>query len=206
MNASIHSPEAKDLVIANMLKHVPTLGWTTEALAKAVIDTGFAEGDEQRIFLGSVDRALEHYLKMIDRQMEDKLTHIDLTSMRVSDRVATGVMIRLRLIEEHKEAVRKSLIYLASPLRSNLALKGLFNTVDMIWYAAGDQATDFNYYSKRFLLAGVYSATLLYWLDDDSIDSVATRAYLNRRLDEVMMIPKMKEKIKNTFPFSFFSQ
>lgn len=198
MSASIHTTEAKDLVVVNMLKHVPTLGWTQEALAKAVKDTGFAEGDEQRIFLGSVDRALEHYLKMLDRQMEDKLTHIDLSSMRVRDRVATGVMVRLRLIEEHKEAVRKSLIYLASPLRNKLALKSLFNTVDMIWYAAGDQATDFNYYSKRFLLAGVYSATLLYWLDDESMDAVETRAYLNRRLDEVMMIPKMKQKIKDT--------
>ena len=132
--------------------------------------------------------------------MEDKLAHIDLSSMRVRDRVATGVMIRLREIEEHKEAVRKSLMYLASPMRSKLALKSLYNTVDMIWYAAGDQATDFNYYSKRFLLAGVYSATLLYWLDDHSEDSEATRAYLNRRLDQVMMIPKLKQKIKNIWP------
>lgn len=195
MAVSIHSTEAKNLVIANMLKHVPMYGWSMEALARAVKDTGFAEGDEHRIFLGSIDRAVEHYLKMLDHQMEDKLVHIDLSSMRVRDRVATGVMIRLREIEEHKEAVRKSLMYLASPLRSKLALKSLFNTVDMIWYAAGDQATDFNYYSKRFLLAGVYSATLLYWLEDNSPDFEATRAYLNRRLDQVMMIPKFKKKI-----------
>src|SRR5262249_15967061 len=102
-------------------------------------------------------------------------------------------------IEEHKEAVRKSLMYLASPVRSKLALKSLFNTVDMIWYAAGDQATDFNYYTKRFLLAGVYSATLLYWLDYHSPDSEEMRAYLNRRLDEVMMIPKFKQRIKDAF-------
>jgi ubiquinone biosynthesis protein COQ9 len=196
---SIHSTEAKDLVIANMLKHVPEYGWSMEALARAVKDTGFADGDEHRIFLGSIDRALEHYLKMVDRHVEDKLTHIDLSSMRVRDRVATGVMIRLREIEEHKEAVRKSLMYLASPIRSKLALKSLYNTVDMIWYAAGDKATDFNYYSKRFLLAGVYSATLLYWLDDNSPDAEATRAYLNRRLDQVMMIPKFKQKIKDSF-------
>ena len=199
MTSSIHSNAAKNHVISNMLRHVPSCGWSMEALSRAVKDAGFAEGDEHRIFQGSIDQALAHYLKMIDRQVADKLIHIDLSSMRVRDRVATGVMIRLQEIKEHKEAVRMSLKYLASPIRSKLALQSLFNTVDMIWYAAGDQATDFNYYSKRFLLAIVYSATLLYWLDDLSPDCEATRAYLNRRLDQVLKIPKFKQRIKDTF-------
>lgn len=199
METSIHSSEMQDLIISNMLKHVPTHGWSKTALKQAIKDTGFAEGDEHRAFMGNIDRAIEHYLKMIDRQMEEKLASIDLSSMRVRDRVATGVMVRLRLIEEHKDAVRKSILYLAVPIRSHIALKSLFHTVDSIWYAAGDQATDFNYYSKRFLLAGVYSATLHYWLDDSTEDSTATRTYLNRRLDEVMVIPRVKQKIKDCF-------
>lgn len=199
MGPSIHGQETKDLLIENMLKYVPQDGWSMEALRKAVVDTGFAPGDEQRAFHGSIDRAIEHYLRMMDRQLEEKLSSIDLSQMRIHDRVATGVMIRLRLAESHKEAVRKSLLYLSLPLRSAIAMKSLYHTVDTIWYAAGDRATDFNYYSKRFLLAGVYSATLIYWLEDASEDSLETRAYLERRLADVMMIPKIKSKIKEGF-------
>lgn len=36
--------------------------------------------------------------------------------------------------------------------------------VDDIWYWAGDRSTDFNWYTKRALLAGIYTSTgLLIW-------------------------------------------
>jgi ubiquinone biosynthesis protein COQ9 len=196
MASSLHDTATKDLIITNLLRHVPKQGWTIEALRKAVIDAGYAEGDEFRVFSGNMDCAIEYYLAMVDRQMEARLNQIDLSSMRVKDRISTAVMVRLRLVEDHKEAVRKSLLYLAVPIRSSIAIKSLYNTVNAIWYAAGDRSTDFNFYTKRTLLAGVYSATLLYWLDDNSEDSYKTRAYLNRRLDQVMMIPKVKTQVR----------
>ncbi|WP_374298103.1 COQ9 family protein, partial [Sphingomonas sp.] len=81
--------------------------------------------------------------------------------------------------------------FLAMPLNAALALKLLYRTVDAIWYAAGDNATDFNFYTKRGLLAGVYSATLLYWLNDRSQDCADTWAFLDRRIEEVMQVPKL---------------
>ena len=152
-----------------------------------------------RAFQGNMDQALEHYLEMVDRQMIARLEDVDLSSMRIKDRVATAVMVRLRLLEKNKDAVKKSVSYAKHPTRATLALKGVYNTVNAIWYAAGDTATDFNFYTKRTLLGGVYSATLLYWLDDDSEDSIKTRAYLSRRLDQVMQIPKLKAKLSDGF-------
>jgi ubiquinone biosynthesis protein COQ9 len=203
MPLSLHDSEAKDLIITNMLKHVPKLGWTPAALRRAVVDTGFAEQDAKRVFLGNIEHALEYYLGMIDRQMEEKLSEINLPTMRTKERIVTAIMVRLRLVEEHKEAVRKSLVYLSVPTRSTLAIRGLYNTVNAIWYAAGDKSTDFNFYTKRALLAGVYSAALLYWLEDSSEDSIATRAYINRRLDQVMMIPKAKQRVTEAVKLFF---
>ena len=71
---------------------------------------------------------------------------------------------------------------LALPQHAPLALRLLYETVDGIWYAAGDHATDFSFYTKRATLAGIYAATLLYWLDDRSPDFADTRAFLDRRL------------------------
>lgn len=195
----MHTQEIQDLIVTHLLESVPELGWTVAALRQAVVAAGYQEGDELRAFQGNMDKVLEHYLEMVDRQMSARLGDVDLSSMRVKDRVATAVMVRLRLLEKNKEAVRKSVNYAKHPTRASLALKGLYNTVNTIWYAAGDTATDFNFYTKRTLLGGVYAATLLYWLDDTSEDNIKTRAYLSRRLDQVMQIPKVKAKLSDGF-------
>jgi len=126
MSDTIHCPETQDLIITHMLNYVPKLGWTLESLRQGVIDAGYKEGDEYRAFQGNTDKVLEHYLSMIDRQMTARLGEVDLLSMRVKDRVATAVMVRLRLLEKNKEAVRQSLRYLRHPTRTSLALKGLY--------------------------------------------------------------------------------
>lgn len=195
----MHTLENKDLIITALLNHVSHYGWTLEALKQAVIEAGYVEGDELRAFQGNMDRVLEHYLDLVDRQMVVRLEEVDLPSMRVKDRVATAVMVRLRLLEKNKAAVKASVSYAKHPTRATLALKGVYNTVSAIWYAAGDTSTDFNFYTKRTLLGGVYSATLLYWLDDDSEDNIKTRAYLSRRLDQVMQIPKFKARLRDGF-------
>ena len=61
-----------------------------------------------------------------------------------------------------------------------------------LWRVAGDMATDFNHYSKRAILLGVYGATSLVFLDDDSADYAQTRLFLDRRIDEVMRFEKWK--------------
>jgi ubiquinone biosynthesis protein COQ9 len=192
MADSIHRPEIQDLIIEHMLAHAPHMGWSQACLEQAVVDTGFKSQDAVRAFQGSLDRALAHYFRKMDQEMADKLSLMDLSSLKVRDRIATAVMVRLRLCADHREAEKKIFMYLAVPLRQPLGMQALAQSVDLMWYAAGDTATDFNYYSKRFLLAGVYSSTLWYWLDDNSPQQIKTQAFLNRRLDEVMMIPQVK--------------
>ena len=110
--------------------------------------------------------------------------------MRTAERVADGVRTRLAILLPHREAVRRSLALLAMPQNLALAARLLYDTVDTIWHAAGDRATDFNFYTKRGLLAGVYAATTLYWLDDRSAGTAASDEFLARRLAEVTAIPK----------------
>jgi ubiquinone biosynthesis protein COQ9 len=46
-------------------------------------------------------------------------------------------------------------------------------------------------------LAGVYSTTLLHWLDDQSEDCAETWAFLDRRIDNVMGLPRALGQIQN---------
>ena len=74
-------------------------------------------------------------------------------------------------------------------------MRGWYKTVDAIWRICGDRATDFNFYTKRGLLAGVYASTLLFWLDDHSENCAATWAFLDRRIANVIDFPKWKAKV-----------
>jgi ubiquinone biosynthesis protein COQ9 len=72
----------------------------------------------------------------------------------------------------------------------------LYRTIDTIWFGIGDRSADFSFYTKRGLLAAVYSSTLLYWLEDRSEDSIDSWAFLDRRIASIMQIPKLKSRVK----------
>jgi ubiquinone biosynthesis protein COQ9 len=80
----------------------------------------------------------------------------------------------------------------------------VYRTCDRIWRAAGDSATDFNFYTKRGLLAGVVTSTMLYWLQDKSEGSQATSAFLDRRIADVLTIGgrigKVRERLSQFDP------
>ena len=128
--------------------------------------------------------------------MLEGLARLDIGKMRVRDRIAQAVKARIGVLAAHREAARRMLSFLALPPNAPLAARLIWRTVDAIWYAAGDNATDFNYYTKRGLLAGVYATTLLFWLDDSSEDFTDTWAFLDRRIADVMKVPAYKARLK----------
>jgi len=118
-------------------------------------------------------------------------------NLKIRDRIKSAVRIRLERHAGEREAARRALALLSLPFNTPLALRLLYKTVDAMWYAAGDTSTDFNFYTKRATLAGVYSSTLLYWLADRSPGSEATWGFLDRRIDDVMKIEKLKSQVKS---------
>ena len=170
------------------LRHVPFDGWTWTALDAAARDLGLQGGEAQRLFPGGPQELIRSFSAEADRQMLEVLEGLDLDSMKVREKVAAGVRARLEAVAAHREAVRSGLTFFALPQNASAGLSCLYRTVDAIWYAAGDRATDYNFYSKRALLAAVYSSTLLFWLNDKSEDYAATWAFLDRRIGEVLQV------------------
>jgi len=170
------------------LQHVPFDGWSWTSIAAGARDLDLAPGEAQRLFPGGPLELIRCFSDDADRQMLEALEGLDLKSMKVRDKVAAGVRSRLEILSAHREALRSGLAFLALPQNAASGLACLYRTVDAIWYAAGDKATDYNFYTKRALLAAVYSSTLLFWLDDKSADHAATWAFLERRISEVLQV------------------
>jgi ubiquinone biosynthesis protein COQ9 len=193
----------KDAIVLAAAPHVAFDGWGEAALAAGAEDAGFDANTAKRLFPeGAVD-AIAHFATISDREMIQAMENVDLDDMRVRDRVIFGVRARLEFLAPHREAVRAGLGVLMNPLHAGLMAKITHTTVDHIWYMAGDRSADFNYYTKRGLLAPVYGATVLYWLNDQSENYEDTWDFLARRIDDVLKIPPMKAKMMDALTNMF---
>lgn len=188
--------QIRDRLLQAMLPHAPFDGWTATALRRGAEEAGIDMANARDAFPGGAADMLAHFSDWSDRRMLVELEGMDVASMRVTERVRTALQVRLRQAEPHREAVRRALAFLAMPQNALLGAKLLYRTVDAIWHAAGDTATDWNFYSKRGLLAGVFSATVLYWLNDRSEEYAETWDFLDRRLRNVATFGKATAKLK----------
>ena len=180
--------ETRQRLLEAVMPHVPFDGWSLTALKAAAAEAGVAEALARNAFPGGPAELLEAFSAEMDRRMLVQLESRDLGAMRVRDRIHTAVRTRLELLAPHREAVRRGLSLLALPIHAPLATRCLYRTVDAMWHAAGDTSTDYNFYTKRLLLSGVYSATLLFWLNDRSEGQAETWAFLERRISDALRL------------------
>ncbi|WP_207481377.1 COQ9 family protein [Arenibaculum pallidiluteum] len=185
----------RDELLLATLPNIAFDGWSAEALRAGAASAGQDWATARRLFPEGVPELVDHFADWADRQMLAGLATLDLDSMRVRDRIRTAVRLRLEILAPHREAVRRSIAWFALPQNASQGVRQLMRTVDRIWIAAGDVATDHNWYTKRGLLAGVVSATTLYWLDDASEDLGDSWGFLDRRLDDVMRVGRATSRI-----------
>jgi ubiquinone biosynthesis protein COQ9 len=183
----------KDALLRALLPEVPFDGWSVTAMRAAAERAGLEPGDVDELFPKGPRDAVAWFSRWADRETLAVLKARQPRRLRTSERVALGVKARLGFLLPHREAVRRSLSFLALPQNMPLGATLLYEAVDTIWHGAGDASTDFNFYTKRGLLAGVYAATLLYWLDDSSEGAAASEAFLGRRLADVLALPRIKD-------------
>jgi ubiquinone biosynthesis protein COQ9 len=184
----------RDAAIGAVLALVPDHGWTMAALRRALSETGGDARDAELLFPAGAADMVETFIDLSDRHMVAEAAGRDWSAMRTPARVRAVIALRLARNRAHREAIRRAFAVLARPRNAGLAARCTARTVDAIWHAAGDRAADFSWYTKRATLAGVYGATLLFWLRDVSDDDAATLAFLDRRLAGVGRIGRLRKR------------
>ncbi len=176
--------------------HVAFDGWSEVTFRAAAKDADIALPVARAVCpRGAVDLALAYHARG-DAAMITRLTSEDLPD-RFRDKITAAVRFRIESVTD-KEAVRRGTTLFALPMHAADGAKAIWGTADKIWTALGDTSDDVNWYTKRATLSGVYSSTVLYWLGDDSIDNQATWAFLDRRIDDVMQIEKVKAQVRES--------
>jgi ubiquinone biosynthesis protein COQ9 len=187
----------------------PTLDEIREALAPLVADNAAFDGwkaaardlsadqlgvdrDVALLALPDATAMIDAWFASIDRGMVETLPPETLSKMKVREKIAALVEARLDLLAPHRETLRRALAILAMPTNVAHGAKLGWRAADLMWRAAGDTATDYNHYTKRAMLGGVYAATITVFLDDESEGQADTRAFLARRIEGIMRFEKAK--------------
>ena len=168
-------------------------GWNETALVAAAEMAGCDVDVARLAFPGSRPMDMvEAWIASVDQAMEAEWPAERLATLKIRERIRTLVAFRLDAVVHIDEAVRRALAVMAQPQNARRSLKLGWRSADIMWRLAGDTATDYNHYTKRAILAGIYSATLAVFVNDDSEGKADTHAFLERRIDGVMKFEKVK--------------
>ncbi len=179
-------------------KHAVFDGWSDAAVAAAAAELGVPADRARLTFKDGPVQMIDAWFDAVDRAMLLAFPPERIAGMKIRDRIRELILFRFELILPQREALRRALAILALPQNLPEAGRLAWRAADRIWRVAGDTATDFNHYSKRGMLIGVYGSTSLVFLDDGSEGLAETQAFLDRRIDDVMSIEKTKARWRGT--------
>lgn len=170
-------------------------GWRKAAVANAAAQAGVNPAIAELAFAGGAVAMIDAWFAHIDAEMTEALPPETLAAMKIRQRITALVETRLDLLARDRESLRRALAILAMPQNLPRSAQLGWRAADVMWRLAGDVATDYNHYSKRTILGGVYLATLLTFIDDESEGQAETRAFLARRIDGIMRFEKAKANL-----------
>lgn len=184
------SKNDKKHVLEAIVKEAAFSGWNTQTLEKTGGLVAFPKG---------IAEAIDYYAEEMDAAMETHCGTEAFKKLKIREKIREGLMFRFKRHQKNREASRRLMGYYALPLHVAQGADHVWKMADRLWYLAGDTATDYNYYTKRTLLIGVYSTTLLAWATDATPDLSLTAEFLDRRIGDVMKIEGAKKAVKEFF-------
>ena len=189
--------ELRALLAPRLAAHAAFDGWGERAIAMAAEEIGVPADRARLAFKGAADM-IDAWFDSLDKAMLAAFPPDRIAEMKVRERIRELILFRLEALAGQREALRRALALLAMPAHALDGARLAWRSADRIWRLAGDTATDFNHYTKRGLLIGVYGSTTLVFLDDESEELAETRAFLGRRIDGVMRFEKAKASWRGT--------
>ncbi|MBU2868121.1 COQ9 family protein [Pacificibacter marinus] len=195
MQTSAYPDPTREKLVQAAIPHVVFDGWGPETFQAAVTDSGVpAQMARVAAPRGSVDLAAAYH-KGGDRAMQTAAQAADMSCLRYSEKIALCVWLRIKAVD--REVVRRGMSLFSLPIYAPEGVRLVWETSDAIWNTLGDTSKDVNWYTKRATLSAVFTSTILFWLGDDSEDFADTKAFLDRRIDDVMSFEKAKAGVRD---------
>jgi len=171
-------------------------GWSDAAVHAAADEAGVDRDVAKLAFKDNAIDMIDAWIDSIDMELAHRLPAEKLAAMKIRDRITTLLATRLEIMAPDRESLRRAMAIMAMPQNLVRSAKIGWRSADRMWRLAGDTASDFNHYTKRMTLSAVYASTLSVFVNDDSDNFADARAFLDRRIDNVMQFEKVKFQAK----------
>jgi ubiquinone biosynthesis protein COQ9 len=188
--------EIREALAPRLATHAAFDGWNDKAVDSAADEAGVDADLAQLALKGGPMALIEAWIGAVDAEMARRLPPEKLNAMKIRERITALIATRLEIAAPDKEGQRRALAIMAMPQNIPAATRIGWRSADRMWRLAGDTATDFNHYTKRMTLSAVYASTLAVFVNDESEGFADTRAFLDRRIDNVMQFEKVKAQAK----------
>ena len=153
------------------------------------------------LFPNGYKEMLKLSLDYLNYELENVCSQYSFIRLPVHKRIKKIILTKINIINKNKDFYKRTFYFLLIPTNYKLFTTYLYKSVDLMWYISGDNSTDFNYYTKRIILSGVYSSVILHFINNDNL--LETEKKLDNNLLKVSKIPIIKDKIqlyKNSLP------
>lgn len=171
-------------------------GWSDAAVHAAADEAGVDRDVAKLAFKDNAIDMIDAWIDSIDMELAHRLPAEKLAAMKIRDRITALLATRLEIMAPDRESLRRAMAIMAMPQNLVRSAKIGWRSADRMWRLAGDTASDFNHYTKRMTLSAVYASTLSVFVNDDSDNFADARAFLDRRIDNVMQFEKVKFQAK----------
>jgi ubiquinone biosynthesis protein COQ9 len=171
-------------------------GWSDAAVHAAADEAGVDDDVAKLAFKDNAIDMIDAWIDSIDLELAHRLPAEKLAAMKIRDRITALLATRLEIMAPDRESLRRAMAIMAMPQNLVRSAKIGWRSADRMWRLAGDTASDFNHYTKRMTLSAVYASTLSVFVNDDSDNFADARAFLDRRIDNVMQFEKVKFQAK----------
>jgi len=171
-------------------------GWSDAAVKSAAEEIGVDPDVAALAVKGGAMTLIDAWIESIDLELAERLPPEKLNAMKIRQRITALLATRMEIMAADREALRRAMAIMAMPQNLAKATKIGWRSADRMWRLAGDTASDFNHYTKRMTLSAVYGSLLVVFVNDDSEDFADSRAFLDRRIDNVMQFEKVKAQAK----------
>jgi ubiquinone biosynthesis protein COQ9 len=171
-------------------------GWSDAAVKSAAEEIGVDPDVAALAVKGGAITLIDAWIESIDLELAERLPPEKLNAMKIRQRITALLATRMEIMAADREALRRAMAIMAMPQNLAKATKIGWRSADRMWRLAGDTASDFNHYTKRMTLSAVYGSLLVVFVNDDSEDFADSRAFLDRRIDNVMQFEKVKAQAK----------
>ena len=195
-----NSDYKKKIKILELTKKIVSIdGWSENVLEK-LVNKNIDSSELAYYYPNGYKDILKFSLDEINYSLEKIISKTNIINLPLNKRIKKILMTRLEILNKDKKFFNKTFNHLILPQNTKILTKSLYKSVDTMWYLAGDNSTDFNFYTKRLILSGIYVSTLLIFFNKNIEEAEKN---IDRSLKRISKLPKLKERfsfIKENFP------